>query len=430
MRKLTKLSLTILTASALTSPSASLAANGGGVIGGGGVNTEELERLIKQVGSYIADYSKQKAYTFADFVYQLDPNIGRAIVGNSFDVKKEFPEDNPSTKTFDNTNELLKTESQGKAKLIGSDVSSAGVLSCLVASQQTFRLSEASGGAVSFLGGGGNADNKQTETVKKILNSCKNFKYFPSSLAYLSKAQVELPKKDENPYDKFNFDNLIKKPTLDEKDIKVAEPLVWYLTSLGTGLTSPAGIIEKKIKKSEDANKQVKKQDRVSNDQIRSNALKIIGNPDFADYQYKLRSYLALRSIAVNNFYHLLNERVKLEGAGTAAGLDEKHADISNYEIEKKLASQRTDDKEWYKEMSKASPQAVQREMLFVLAEIRKSMFTLHEDNERMLSTLSAIELLNSNMYKAEIQTAADDLTNDGGMPQSDAITQQMQGRT
>jgi hypothetical protein len=132
-------------------------------------------------------------------------------------------------------------------------------------------------------------------------------------------------------------------------------------------------------------------------------------NPDFQKYRAALRSNLAAQSIGLSNLYSLMAKRVPQAGLGTKAGIPDK-TNASELEIQQYLASRRSQNIEWYKQMAAASPATVSRESLFVLAEMQQQLFQMQLVNERILATLSMMEMqqntLNKNFYITPMEIA------------------------
>lgn len=101
------------------------------------------------------------------------------------------------------------------------------------------------------------------------------------------------------------------------------------------------------------------------------------------DYVVKLRNYAALSSISFSNFSHMLARRIKNSSADPAK---------SQLELEHQLATRRLNS-DWYDKMETASPAVVQREMLYLLAEINYQMYKGGLERERILATLSAMHI-------------------------------------
>ena len=120
-----------------------------------------------------------------------------------------------------------------------------------------------------------------------------------------------------------------------------------------------------------------------------------------------LRSLVAAQSVGASNLYQMMANRIIQPGLGTTVGLVDSQgqpiADASNVQVQNYLATRRSQDKNWYAAMSAASPTTVARETLFVLAEIREQLFTLQKQNERMLATMSVMEMQNTQLSKLNL---------------------------
>ncbi|HYF98402.1 MAG TPA: hypothetical protein VD770_05405 [Coxiellaceae bacterium] len=136
-------------------------------------------------------------------------------------------------------------------------------------------------------------------------------------------------------------------------------------------------------------------------------------NAVYQTYQAGVRSYMAGMSIALSNFNQLMAERTVQSGLGTTVGLTmpsenggapQPVADASPLQVQQFIATQRVNNAQWYKDMAAASPATVERETLFVLAEIEAQMQQLHTDNERLLATMSAVALASILTQKAQLQ--------------------------
>jgi len=127
----------------------------------------------------------------------------------------------------------------------------------------------------------------------------------------------------------------------------------------------------------------------------------VSSNSVYQTYQASVRSYIALTSVALSTFNRLQAERTVQEGLGTSVGLMEPSsdgtleavADASPLQVQDYMANRRVNNVQWYVDMAANSPATVQRESLFVLAEIEMQLQQLHTDNERLIATLAALEL-------------------------------------
>lgn len=125
-------------------------------------------------------------------------------------------------------------------------------------------------------------------------------------------------------------------------------------------------------------------------------------SPDYQKYQAALRAYIAAQSVGTGNLYHMMAERIPQQGLGKEAGMP--NANASALQVQQYLATRRSQNKDWYLQMAKASPVTIQRETLFTLAEIRQQLFDLQLQNQRLLATLSVMQLQGQQMGKTTLQ--------------------------
>lgn len=131
----------------------------------------------------------------------------------------------------------------------------------------------------------------------------------------------------------------------------------------------------------------------------------------YQNYQAGVRSYTAMNSLALSNYNLLMTERTVQSGLGTTVGLTvpsssglQPVADASPLQVQEFMATRRINNVQWYKDMAAASPATVQRESLYVLAEIEAQLWQQHLDSERMIATLSAMELGSSMTLRNQLQ--------------------------
>lgn len=117
-----------------------------------------------------------------------------------------------------------------------------------------------------------------------------------------------------------------------------------------------------------------------------------LSSPIMQTFWANLRNLVAQKSVANSNFYYLISERTPSLKLGESIGL--RHP-ISPLEASSYLANQRRN-ATWYKQMNAASPAVVQRQTLYVLSEIEHQLFQNHLTQDRILGTLSAMELQNT----------------------------------
>lgn len=127
---------------------------------------------------------------------------------------------------------------------------------------------------------------------------------------------------------------------------------------------------------------------KLTEEQRKLVAVKDIGK----EYTVILRAMLATRSVAADNLLTIYTRRLPIEGLGEKMGMPGKK-DASAAEVENYLATRRTGSPDWYKSITKASSNTIARETLFVLTEIQQQLYGLRQDNERILATLSTMQL-------------------------------------
>jgi hypothetical protein len=133
--------------------------------------------------------------------------------------------------------------------------------------------------------------------------------------------------------------------------------------------------------------------------------LRSYNSSNFLPYLMAMRSYAAAQSIGISNFYKSFSDRVRLTGLGKQARMsNDNNAPASVLEVEEFAAKKRVTDPEWYKAMETATPATIERETLYVLAEMRLEMYKNRLALERLILTNSAI-LMQLNTAEAMSQT-------------------------
>lgn len=127
---------------------------------------------------------------------------------------------------------------------------------------------------------------------------------------------------------------------------------------------------------------------------------------NFARFVNLYRGYAASESIALSNLEYLFAQRYRdtTDHLGYKAGLtkdpNSKDADASPLKVDHYLATKRLNP-QWYANMETSTPIQVQRETLYVLAEMRYELYQMRRDNERIIAALTALQL-NTNLYNRE----------------------------
>lgn len=132
-------------------------------------------------------------------------------------------------------------------------------------------------------------------------------------------------------------------------------------------------------------------------------------NPNFMQYVVGIRSYVANQSLGMSNLYAIYNRHKPDPDLGGKIGLHNQSLSIAD--AEDYLAKRRIADKQWFKNMEAASPVTVLREILYVLAEIRYEMHQSRNDSERMLATLTALELQSLTQRQTQLEILKQNLT-------------------
>jgi hypothetical protein len=117
---------------------------------------------------------------------------------------------------------------------------------------------------------------------------------------------------------------------------------------------------------------------------------------NFLAYIMALRSYVATQSIGISNLYKSYSDRVRITGLGNRAGMKTGNTpvpDASVLEVEDYAAKKRVTDPNWYKAMETATPATIEREMLYVLAEMRLELYKNRLALERLILTNSAMQM-------------------------------------
>jgi len=107
-------------------------------------------------------------------------------------------------------------------------------------------------------------------------------------------------------------------------------------------------------------------------------------NTAYKKYMMTVRSTVAQESVALSNMNYLLSERLeqKTGAQKTSSRQQEQLAITDEYGNPK-----------WYKAMAKASPATIARATLYTMAGVRYQLYQNYKLMERMLATLSMIEL-------------------------------------
>lgn len=120
-------------------------------------------------------------------------------------------------------------------------------------------------------------------------------------------------------------------------------------------------------------------------------------------YRLMLRNYAAQSSVATDNLYYLMQKRRPIQGSGnsvTKTSQMEQEYKMATYRLFNPDSTSTQKTTEWQDRLATASSAAVQRQMATLLAEINYQLFLNRKEQERILLTLSAMHLSNTNQLK------------------------------
>ncbi len=136
--------------------------------------------------------------------------------------------------------------------------------------------------------------------------------------------------------------------------------------------------------------------------------LQTYNSNNFLPYLTAVRSLNAAQSVGINNLYQIYADRVRIAGLGGKVGLSsDPNASASVTEVDQFSASRRVtsmdsaNTRSWYAQMETASPATIEREMLYILAEMRLEMYKNRQALERLIAVTSVMQLQMTNLSSA-----------------------------
>ncbi|ATN86588.1 phosphoesterase [Coxiella burnetii] len=328
-------------------------------------------KAIKEVGLEVQALAIASKKSVSNMKYQLDKNLDLALQA---DVEK-----NNALQTVKN-NAGTNTQNQISGTLLQFP-------------EQVINASQLN-------------DAQMAATIKNRKNLIPNLTTaIPASdTLYLTDAEDPLANtygvaKPDSLYDNyFNFDSLFAPSAYNSDQQQAATTYLQYLTKPYQSLTDNIHFSELK----DNLNK-------LSAEKRADKLKSFLNNPAYQKFQLAVRSLIATKSIAIDNFNTLLNERVPIKGLGAKVGMpDDPHLPkgyASPLQVENYIANQRINSPDWFKQMKTASPAVVAREQVLILAEIESQLERNHLDNERLLATLSLMALQGTQNSEMELQT-------------------------
>ncbi|WP_260511948.1 phosphoesterase [Coxiella burnetii] len=328
-------------------------------------------KAIKEVGLEVQALAIASKKSVSNMKYQLDENLDLALQA---DVEK-----NNALQTVKN-NAGTNTQNQISGTLLQFP-------------EQVINASQLN-------------DAQMAATIKNRKNLIPNLTTaIPASdTLYLTDAEDPLANtygvaKPDSLYDNyFNFDSLFAPSAYNSDQQQAATTYLQYLTKPYQSLTDNIHFSELK----DNLNK-------LSAEKRADKLKSFLNNPAYQKFQLAVRSLIATKSLAIDNFNTLLNERVPVKGLGAKVGMpDDPHLPkgyASPLQVENYIANQRINSPDWFKQMKTASPAVVAREQVLILAEIESQLERNHLDNERLLATLSLMALQGTKNSEMELQT-------------------------
>lgn len=120
-------------------------------------------------------------------------------------------------------------------------------------------------------------------------------------------------------------------------------------------------------------------------------------NPNYPKYQVALRNYAANLGVGTANLYNLMAERLPLENYEEKEQANKEKKLVSELELDRYAATRRLTSEEWQRTVQQGTSVTLMREQLYLLAEMRYEMYKTRMEMQRMIATLSAMEIQQAN---------------------------------
>jgi len=134
-----------------------------------------------------------------------------------------------------------------------------------------------------------------------------------------------------------------------------------------------------------------------------------IKSTPYQAFQLSMRSDMAARSVGVNNFNHLINERTPSKKA--VSGIYDSQGNAiskpSPLQVEAYQANHRINNPQWIQSIQTKSPASVQREIAVELAQVIHQNYQAHLDRERIIVALSTMQLQGISASNLMLRTKA-----------------------
>lgn len=221
-------------------------------------------------------------------------------------------------------------------------------------------------------------------------------KYYGSSQKYT----IGPPPMNENNY--FSVSSLLEPTAFTPSEANAANAYMIYLTK---SYNNPASNLKlSKLKTYLNNLSAAKRPQALYN---------FISSSEYKKYQLAVRSNMAMKSIAINNFEHLIAERTPsktaVQGITTPDG-SQVITHPSPMQVEQYQALHREANPAWIQSLQSQSSTTLQREIAVELAQIIKQNYQAHQDRERIITALSAMQLEGSAAGQMQMQIIAQQL--------------------
>ncbi|MCD6055956.1 MAG: hypothetical protein K0R12_918 [Gammaproteobacteria bacterium] len=194
----------------------------------------------------------------------------------------------------------------------------------------------------------------------------------------------------------FNLNTVLDNTNYNSKQAKMAQNYIAF----ASGIVRPYEVLDPKKILSKDLN-------------------------NLSDYKVQLGIATARATAALSTLYQLLAERTPQTGLGTLsqATVDSNGnvsfaegaaapADVSPLLVAQYNAEKRSSNPGWYQSMETATPATLQRESLYTMADIQKSLFDLRMIMERQTALLAMISLQQNEAQQRVILQSDEDAVN------------------
>jgi hypothetical protein len=242
-----------------------------------------------------------------------------------------------------------------------------------------------------------------SSTLSNILSTIFATNYRGSALT----AEAQAANESNNAV--FNAEVFLGLNQYNDKQQAAAEAYIRYLVST-SGSPTVIRLGQKfDVPYSPDSNKSsstVTLPDGYSMKQLQSD---LSTNDDYNQYKLKYRAEVAARSLFINNVLRAYQRRLSIDNKPSLVQIDYDEAnrrlDPSYYKADpKSLVKPKYSS--YYEQMQDAPPATIARETLFVLAEIRKELYEMRMDQERLIimQSMSGLQGLNAGQMAEEMK--------------------------